>query len=204
MYWTGGTLGQGTLTSACDYAAVLQVPGQLNELASVEDNSGGAACHSHFGSETFSSPASVQTDPARCLISRSKSATAPGYWFVMEFGNATSFHLNAAVLAPPGVKGDEIVKSAIRRTGGAWNGAGGHKQVTKSSDDPCWWAFYSLKQTNPIVRETDRKLLASPAGLRRTARTGTNSGKSCRNRLGVPRHSAYQPLTQKQTFPLTA
>ncbi len=43
-----------------------------------------------------------------------------------------------------------------------------------------------------------------PRAFRRTARTGTNSGKSCRNRLGVPTQSASQRLIQKKTFPMTA
>ena len=98
----------------------------------------------------------------------------PDFWFVVETDSDKRFHLHGAVVTPTVVGAPDMVDAALRAAGGTWDAAKGHhhQQISKSLDDPIYWAFYVCKRMNVGKARIDRKLSASTDGVRKRAALG--------------------------------
>lgn len=117
-------------------------------------------------------PASYMQDAIKRTFDKTfGKGKGPDFWFVIEMDTATKFHLHGAVVTPNVTGSVDKVDAALRAAGGKWESAGGHhhQQVTKSLDDPMWWAFYVVKRMNIANRTISTKLFASTRGLRSRA-----------------------------------
>lgn len=101
---------------------------------------------------------------------------APDFWFVMETDWKGKFHLHGAVVTPSSPGARELVGQALRKAGGTWASDGGQQfqQVSKSLDDPLYWASYVIKHMNVSSRAVEGKLFASTVGIRALAAGGWN------------------------------
>lgn len=117
-------------------------------------------------------PASYMQDAIKRAFDKTfGKGKGPDFWFVIETDTNARFHLHGAVVTPNMADAVDMVDAALRTAGGKWESDGGHQhqQVTRSLDDPLWWAFYAVKRMNIGGGRISSKLFASTRELRSRA-----------------------------------
>lgn len=115
-------------------------------------------------------PASFVQNQVREMFKRRFAADSPEFWFVIERDADDRFHLHGAYVDQAHID-CRFVDKALRDAGGWSAGSGsGLGQISKPLNDAVWWASYCVKRLNLTATMTDRKLLASSAEIRDSAR----------------------------------
>lgn len=129
----------------------------------ISDEMGRKALASGRGAVSF-----VQNQ-VREMLKRTFADDAPDFWFVMERDTKERFHLHGAYVAPAHID-HALIDDALRRAS-RWSESStrGKAQLSRTLDDPFWWAAYVLKRMNLTRMVTERKLLGCTAPLRSSA-----------------------------------
>lgn len=114
-------------------------------------------------------PVSFVQNQVRETLKATFADDAPDFWFVMERDTKERFHLHGAYVAPTHID-HALIDDALRRAS-QWSDPStrGKSQVSRTLDDPFYWAAYVLKRMNLTRMVTERKLLGCTAPLRSSA-----------------------------------
>lgn len=123
-------------------------------------------------------PVSFVQNQVRETFKRRFADDSPEFWFVMERDTDNLFHLHGAYVDQAHIPHAEV--DAALRDAAGWSAAQGVGLAQKSAElkDPIFWAHYTVKQMNLTAGITERKLLASTAGLRDASRVAWDHRRS--------------------------